>query len=57
MVCIVEPVYSGGCVRQPSPCYSHLVQAPSGKTLPTLPYVTHLLEKQPPLYYLQPLTA
>ena len=27
----VEPVYSGHCVRQPPPYYSHLVQAPSGK--------------------------
>ena len=29
-VCTVEPVYGGHCGRQPSPYYSHLVQAPSG---------------------------
>ena len=36
----VKPVYSGHCVRQPPLYYSHLVQAPIGKT----PYIKHFFK-------------
>ena len=49
--CIVKPVYSGHRVRQPPPYYSHLVQAPSGKT----PYIKHFFKFKAATSLLQPL--